>query len=90
MSKAGDAKTANHSTAKAARNVIAKSTLDISELNIACNGGTIELYGKIRAARGQTGEVNMKKEFQHLKDLILSVRGVREVNGIRVMIIDGH
>jgi hypothetical protein len=47
-------KTENHAIAKAARNAIAKSSLDISELNIACNGGSIELWGKVRPPRGAT------------------------------------
>ena len=54
-------KTENHAIAKAARNAIAKSSLDISELNIACNGGSIELWGKVRPPRGATGTINMKK-----------------------------
>ena len=89
MSKAGDAKTANHAIAKAARNAVAKSSLDISELNIACNGSTIELWGKVRAPRGHTGSVNMKKEFEHLQNIILAVRGVRDVEGRRVILVEG-
>ena len=89
MSRASDAKAENHATARAARNAIAKSILDISELNIACNGGTIELWGKVRPPRGHTGAIAMKKEFENLKTMILSVRGVREVEARRVIILEG-
>ena len=77
----------NNAIAKSARNAIAKSMLDISELNIAFTGGTIELYGKVRPPRGSNGIINMKKEMDHLKDMILSVRGVRDVQSNRVIVI---
>jgi hypothetical protein len=83
-----EAKVENHATAKSARNAIAKSILDISELNIACNNGSIELWGKLRPPRGHTGVVNMRKEFENLKNLILSVRGVRDVQSGRVILLD--
>jgi hypothetical protein len=82
-------KTENHAIAKAARNAIAKSSLDISELNIACNGGSIELWGKVRPPRGATGVLNMKKEFENVRNMILSVRGVRDVESRRVIILEG-
>ena len=77
----------NNAIAKSARNAIAKSILDISELNIAFSGGTIELYGKVRPPRGHSGEISMKKEFEHLQNMILGVRGVREVNARRVILL---
>ena len=77
----------NNAIAKSARNAIAKSILDISELNIAFMGGTIELYGKVRPPRGMNGVINMKKEMEHLKSMVLSVRGVREVQSNRVIVI---
>jgi len=79
----------NNAIAKSARNAIAKSILDISELNIAFSGGSIELYGKVRPPRGSNGIINMKKEMEHLKDMILAVRGVRDVQANRVIILDG-
>jgi len=78
----------NNAIAKAARNAIAKSTLDISELNIAFNGGTIELYGKVRPPRGSSGVTNIKKEFDNLKNMISGVRGVRDVQAVRVILLD--
>ncbi len=77
----------NNAIAKSARNAIAKSTLDISELNIAFSGSTIELYGKVRAPRGSNGIINMKKEMEHIKEMILNVRGVREVQSNRVIVV---
>ena len=77
----------NNAIAKSARNAIAKSILDISELNIAFHGGTIELWGKVRPPRGH-GELNMKKEFENLKNMILAVRGVRDVQAQRVILLD--
>ena len=76
----------NNAIAKSARNAIAKSILDISELNIAFSGGTIELYGKVRAPRGSNGIVNVRKEMEHLKDMVVAVRGVRDVQATRVII----
>lgn len=77
----------NNAIAKSARNAIAKSMLDISELNIAFSGSTIELYGKVRPPRGSNGIINMKKEMDHLKEMILNVRGVREVQANRVIVV---
>ena len=88
MAQKVNTKQENNAIAKSARNAIAKSVLDISELNISFHGGTIELYGKVRPPRGHTGELSMKKEFEHLKNLILSVRGVRDVQAQRVIILD--
>jgi hypothetical protein len=78
----------NNAIAKAARNAIAKSILDISELNISFHGGTIELYGKVRPPRGHSGELSMKKEFEHLKNMIMAVRGVRDITSTRVIILE--
>ena len=78
----------NNAIAKSARNAIAKSTLDISELNIAFAGGTIELYGKVRPPRGANGIINLKKEFEHLKNMVSGVRGVRDVQSTRVILIE--
>ena len=78
----------NNAIAKSARNAIAKSTLDISELNIAFSGGTIELYGKVRPPRGTHGVMNLKKEFESLKNMVLTVRGVRDVQATRVILVE--
>ena len=74
--------------AKTARSAIARTGLDITQLNIACRGGIIELDGKVRAPRGGAGSMNVRKEFQIIKTQIHSVRGVREVYGDRVAIIE--
>ena len=74
--------------AKAARGTIARTSLDITQLNIACRGGIIELDGKVRAPRGGAGSINVRKEFQIIKTQIHSMRGVREVYGDRVAIIE--
>jgi hypothetical protein len=80
-----DTKAECSTTARLARHSIAKSPLDISELNIHClNGGYIELSGVLRIPRGHIGELNMKKEFDALKNMIRTSRGVKEVNGDRV------
>ena len=74
--------------AKTARAAIARSSLDISELNIACTGGFIEMTGKIRAPRGATGTVSVRKEFNILKTQVASVRGVKGVYAERVMVFE--
>jgi hypothetical protein len=73
--------------AKAARAAIARSSLDISELNIGCVGGFIELTGKVRVPRGGAG-MSVRKEFQHLITLVRSVRGVKDCYGGNVTQIE--
>lgn len=74
-----------NATARYARHAVAKTPLDISELNIAClQNGQIELTGKIKIPRGYIGDLNVKKEFDILKNNIRSSRGVRDVYGERV------
>ena len=74
--------------AKAARSAIARTSLDITQLNIACRGGIIELDGKVRAPRGGAGSINVRKEFQIIKTQMHAMRGIREVYGDRVAIIE--
>ena len=74
----------NTTLARTARQAIAKSHLDISELSIACSGGAIELYGKVKMPRDHTGDFDMRREFESLKNMIRAVRGVREVHGEKV------
>lgn len=88
MSRKVNTKQENNAIAKSARNAIAKSSLDISELNISFYGGTIELHGKVRPPRGHSGSISMKKEFENLQNMILAVRGVRDVQAQRVIIFE--
>ncbi len=74
--------------AKNARGAMARSSLDISELNIVCVGGFIDLQGKVRAPRGSAGTVSVKREFEQIKVLVRSVRGVKDVRGDRVQLIE--
>ncbi len=85
---AGTTRDEDRALAKTARAAIARTSLDITQLNIACRGGNIEMDGKVRAPRGAAGSVNVRKEFQIIKTQIHSVRGVREVYGERVSIIE--
>lgn len=81
-----DSKAECSSVARMARHAIAKTPLDISELNISCGqGGQVELTGKIKVPRGHVGEINVKKEFEVLLNAIRSSRGVREVYATRVV-----
>jgi len=75
-------------TAKNARAMAARSMLDISELNMTCMNGTLELMGKVRAPRGGNGSVNVRKEFHNLLTVVRSVRGVRDVQSTRVAIYE--
>lgn len=82
-----DTKSECNSVARLARHSIAKTSLDISELNISCGqGGLVELTGKIKLPRGHAGELNVKKEFEVLLNAIRSSRGVREVYATRVIL----
>lgn len=74
--------------AKAARAAIVRAPIDISELNITCNGGTIELMGKVKPLRGSQGEVSIRKEFKVIQTQIATVRGVKGVYADRVAIYD--
>lgn len=85
---AGSTREEDRALAKTARSAIARTNLDISQLNISCRGGIIELDGKVRAPRGGAGSMNVRKEFQIIKTQIHSMRGVREVYGDRVAIIE--
>ena len=78
----------NAALARAARHAIVKSHLDISELNISSTGGTVELNGKIKSPRDYPGNMDVRKEFENLKNMIRNVRGVRDVNGERVKLFD--
>ena len=85
---AGSTREEDRALAKAARSAIARTKLDISQLNIVCRGGIVEMDGKVRAPRGESGNVNVRKEFQIVRTQIHAVRGVREVYGDRVAIIE--
>lgn len=74
--------------AMAARRAVAKSSLDISQLQISCARGVIDLTGTIKAPRGYAGDYNVRKEFQALKTTLQGVRGVKEVFGDRVRVFD--
>lgn len=75
-------------TAKTARAAAARTGLDITELNVNCMNGTIELQGKVKAPRGSSGTINVRKEFQTLITVVRAVRGVRDVQSSRVAIYD--
>jgi osmotically-inducible protein OsmY len=74
--------------AKLARNAMARSILDISELNVTCADGHVELTGKVRAARGHKGDINFKKEMEALKQHIRTVRGIKDVYDNRVAFVE--
>jgi len=83
-----DTKSECNSTARLARHAIAKTQLDISELNIHCmTGGQIMLTGKIKIPRGHLGEMNVRKEFETLKNAIRASRGVKEVYADQVKMV---
>ena len=85
---AGTSRDEDRALAKTARAAIARTSLDITQLNIACRGGIIELDGKVCAPRGGAGSINVRKEFQIIKTQMHAMRGVREVYGDRVAIIE--
>ena len=74
--------------AKTARSAASRINLDISELQISCGNGYIDMVGKVRAPRGASGSINVRKEFQSMIAVIRNVRGVREVQYARVMVFD--
>lgn len=74
--------------AAAARRSLAKTQLDITQMNVNCVRGVIELSGTVKAPRGFAGEFNVRKEFQILITVLRNVRGVKDVFGDRVRIFD--
>ena len=85
---AGSSREEDRALSKAARAAIARTSLDITQLNIICRNGIVELDGKVRAPRGSGGNINVRKEFQIVRTQISAVRGVREVYGDRVAVIE--
>jgi hypothetical protein len=57
-------------------------------LQVTSSNGAIELFGKVRAPRGQAGVLNLRKEFEQLKNMIRATRGVRDVSGDRVRLVE--
>ena len=53
---AANSRDEDRALAKTARAAIARTALDITQLNIACRGGIIEMDGKVRAPRGGGGQ----------------------------------
>jgi hypothetical protein len=74
--------------ASAARRSLAKTQLDITQMNVNCFRGVIELSGTVKAPRSFAGEFNVRKEFQVLITVLRNVRGVKDVFGDRVRIFD--
>jgi hypothetical protein len=73
--------------AKLCRTAFAKTSLDVSQLEVYCSDGNVELAGKVKEPRGHPGGMDIKKELQNLKNHIRTIRGVREVYDTRVSII---
>ena len=73
--------------AVALRRMVAKSSLDISDMQITFSRGTCELMGSVKAPKGSEGMM-VRREFNALKQQIMAVRGVRDVFGERVRIFD--
>lgn len=73
--------------AKSCRSALAKTSLDVSQLEIYCNDGNVELTGKVKIPRGHPGGMDLKKEMNALKNHMRAIRGVREVYDTRVLLI---
>lgn len=77
----------NRALAKSCRAALAKTSLDVSQLEIHCVDGDVELTGKVKAPRSHSGTMDLKKEMQALKNHMRQVRGVREVFDTRVILM---
>ena len=75
-------------TAMHARHSIAKTPADISELNISCAKGVVELSGKLKRPRGFVGNFSVRKEFEIMQVSIRLVHGVKDVVADRVELLD--
>lgn len=85
---AANSKDEDRYIARAARAAIVRTPIDIAELNITCNGGLIELMGKVKPMRGTQGSVSVRKEFQIIQTQISTVRGVKGVYADRVAVYE--
>jgi osmotically-inducible protein OsmY len=74
--------------AKSARHALARTILDVAELEVNANDGYIELSGKVRTPRGHMGTINFKKEMESLKAHIRQTRGVKDVYDNRVIFVE--
>lgn len=88
MSAHNNTKDEDRAIAKNVRSAMARINLDITELNVSCRGGYIELDGKVRGPRGEAGTVNVRREFNHMITVARTVRGVKDVQPGRVAIYD--
>ncbi len=72
------------------RHSFTKSCLDISELNVACHNGCIELTGKVKRPRNYPGGENLKvrKELENLKQMARNTAGVKSLYADKVSVID--
>lgn len=78
----------DRSIAKAVRSAVARTSIDIAELDVSCANGYVELMGRIRAPRGAEGHFNIRKEFEIMKNIARNVRGVRDINASRIRIVE--
>ncbi len=74
--------------AKMCRTALAKTSMDVSQLEIHCSDGNVELTGKVKAPRGHPGGMSLKTEMNTLKNNMRAIRGVREVYDTRVLLMN--
>jgi len=72
------------------RHAFTKSPLDISEMNVSCHSGCIELTGKVRRPRNYPGgsNLNVRKELEILKQIARNTGGVKSLYADKVQVID--
>jgi hypothetical protein len=80
-------KNEDRALARLCRATFAKTQLDVSQLEVYCTDGNVELVGKVKAPRGLAGVMDLKKEMTALKNHLRGIRGVREVYDTRVSLI---
>ena len=73
--------------AKLCRTALAKTSMDVSQLEIFCSDGNVELTGKVKIPRGDSSGMELKKEMNALKNHMRQIRGVRDIYDTRVMLI---
>jgi len=73
-----------------ARHAFAKSVLDVSELNVSCHNGCIELTGKVKRPRNYPGgqSLNLRKELESLKQMVRNTHGVKGVYADKITLIE--
>ncbi|NCO35450.1 MAG: hypothetical protein AUJ92_17705 [Armatimonadetes bacterium CG2_30_59_28] len=61
------------------RRILARKTADMTEMEITCVRGVVQLSGKLKEPRGFRGRLDLKDELESIMDMIRRFPEVRDV-----------